>query len=28
LTGAVRAPAGAVVNDPDGISPKEPVKPA
>jgi hypothetical protein len=24
----VRAPAGAVVNDPDGISPKEPVKPA
>jgi hypothetical protein len=28
LRGPVKAPAGAVVNDPDGISPKEPVKPA
>ena len=28
LTGPVKAPAGATVNDVDGISPKEPVKPA
>ncbi|MFT4113749.1 sulfatase [Silvibacterium sp.] len=28
LQGSVAAPAGAVVNDPDGISPQEPVRPA
>jgi len=28
LRGPVKAPAGAVVNDPNGISPQEPVKPA
>lgn len=28
LKGPVKAPAGAVVNDPDGISPQEPVRPA
>jgi arylsulfatase A-like enzyme len=28
LRGPVKAPAGAVVNDPDGLSPKEPVRPA
>ena len=28
LKGPVAAPAGAVVNDPDGVSPQEPVKPA
>lgn len=28
LHGAVKAPAGAVVNDPDGTSPQEPVRPA
>jgi len=28
LHGPVQAPAGALVNDPDGISPQEPVRPA
>ena len=28
LNGPVKAPAGAVINDPDGLSPKEPTKPA
>jgi hypothetical protein len=28
LYGPVKAPAGAVVNDPDGTSPQEPVRPA
>jgi hypothetical protein len=28
LRGSVKAPAGATVNDPDGVSPKEPVRPA
>jgi hypothetical protein len=28
LRGAVKAPAGAVVNDPDGTSPQEPVRAA